>query len=121
MGPWRIYEVNGSYTEFSETLDRTRQGALDRHIARLAERGPLIAEEGRQSRKIKGYDNLYELRPRNVRMFYCFIAERSAVLLLGVIKDQPRLRKEVYERANLTKDRVLAMEALQWNELSLLN
>jgi hypothetical protein len=118
MGPWRIYQVDGAYSRFAPTLQRSQLGALDRYIVRLAERGPLIGEDAKMSLPIKGHENLYELRPKDVRMFYCFVEDRSVVLLLGVVKDQKRLRKEVFKRAAKLRDEVCAMGAIQWERLT---
>lgn len=121
MGPWRIYQADRAYTEFFKTLQKSQQGALDYYVKRLAERGPLIADEHKRSLPIGGYKNLFELRPKNVRMFYCFIEGQSAVLLMGVVKDQKRLRKEVYARAARIKDDVCKMGAIRWERLTQLS
>ena len=54
------------------------------------------------SRKLQGYDNLFELKPKNVRIFYFFFV-RHAVLISGCTKGPKKTNELDIERAEKLK------------------
>ncbi|MCH8314158.1 MAG: type II toxin-antitoxin system RelE/ParE family toxin [Nitrospinae bacterium] len=93
--------------------------AAERYIDLLEEYGTRLRKP--HSLKVKGYDNLFELRPKDVRLFYCFRAGGNAVIVLTAIKREKKLRPEVYAKAAEIKNSIEILGDISWNRLRPLN
>lgn len=61
------------------------------------------------SKRLKGCDNLYELRPQPVRLFF-FMLGKDAIITHGCIKKKNATDKSEIKRAQSLKDRFLREE-----------
>ena len=121
MGQWHIFQLDDAYDLFRQSLPVAKQAALDAYLDLLGEKGNLLSREGGKSRPIVGYGNLFELHPQNMRVFYCFLEGKNVVILLGLLKDQRKVKKRVLDRIAEMRDEVVSMGTPQWERLSQLS
>jgi hypothetical protein len=118
MDRWSIYQLDDAFDDFRKGLAPGQQVALDAYVDLLREKGNLLAFEGGKSRPLVGYGNLFELHPQNIRVFYCFVPGRNVVILLGVLKNQRKLKKRVLDGVARLRDEVKSIGTLEWQRLS---
>ena len=118
-GPWRVHEVGGAWSGLRQSLTDGQVNAAERYIDLLEEYGTRLRKP--HSLKIKGYDNLFELRPKDVRIFYCFRGGGNVVIVLAAIKRERKLRPEVYKKAAEIKNSIEILGDTTWNRLRPLN
>ncbi len=61
------------------------------------------------SKKLTGYNNLYELLPKPVRLFF-FMLGKDAIITHGYVKKKNKTDKSEIDRAQTLKDRFLREE-----------
>ena len=119
--PWEIFEFNNAWTLFRRSLNKKQKIIADTFIDRLEENGTNLSMPF--SSAVKGYENLFALRPKNARLFYFFLPGGDIVIVLGAIKGKKerKLRPEIYAEAANLKERVENLGNILWNRLSPLN
>lgn len=101
MDFWHLYEYQNAFTDIYQACDDGLQRKIDARVAQLVERGNLVGEP--VSKKLKGYDGLFELRAnkgnRHVRFFYMFKPGRKIIFVHACFKDQRSMSND-YEKAD---------------------
>jgi hypothetical protein len=94
--------------ELYHKIDEQTKNKIFGYIDFLANTQPPITNR-HISRKISGYPNLFELRPKNVRLFYFLVGNR-AIIIHGFVKKSRKAPKEELERAENLKRQFLSEE-----------
>ncbi len=105
MDPWRLYEYQSAYTVLYGQCEEGLQRVVDRRMAQLQEKGNLVGSV--VSKKIKGYDGIYELRAKKkriqVRFFYIFQPGKRIIFVHACFKDQRSMDKDYKKAAAIRK------------------
>jgi phage-related protein len=89
--------------ELSEKISVDTKEKIIAYIDFLADTKPPI-RSAHISKKLAGHSNLYELRPKNVRLFY-FMIGNWAIITHGFVKKGRKTPKEEIQRAEKLKSR----------------
>jgi phage-related protein len=83
--------------DLPNNLPKQTKDEIDEYITHLAN-ADLPITNTHFSRKLKGFDKLYELKPKNIRIFYFFFV-KSVVLISACTKKPKKANRSDYERA----------------------
>ena len=119
MDFWRVLQLDGAWDAISSSLTEGQHNKAVSYIDLLEEYGTRLRYP--HSLKVKGHDNLFELRPQDVRLFYCFLTGGYAVIVLGTIKREKKLSPEVYAKAAKLVEGIRKLGSISWKRLSQLN
>lgn len=84
--------------DLPESVLKQTKDKIDEYIKFLADANLPITNK-HISRKLTGYDHLFELKPKNIRIFYFFFGQ-YAVLISACTKQPKKSNKNDFERAN---------------------
>ena len=108
LGGWQVEDFERSRDDipirtFLAGLDGQNANQAASLLLKLAARGNQLRPPDSQQVS----DNLFELRGRQVRIFYAFLSGRRVVLLDGIIKKQDRIPRQDLERVTRYQAEVL--------------
>ena len=113
MDPWQLREYKRAFSAFCEKCDNKLRTKIDQRMVQLEERGNLAVWP--VSRKLTGYEGLYELRAnigkRHVRFFYFFHGRYEIIFVYSCFKEQ-HMKGHYKKAANIRKTLLQSPELL---------
>lgn len=92
--------------DYPKNMPKQTKDKVDEYIKFLAD-AILPITNRHISRKLHGYENLFELKPKNVRIFYFFFGQ-YAVLISSCTKQPKKSNENDFKRAENLKKQFLS-------------